>query len=96
MTANAIVADIRDALQDANHAIVAIDVHPAAWAAITSNQAWITNDAAWKALLDETPQLPKEVGTQLRDHINSRRSAGQNLIFVFSLRDQKLFLYHIQ
>lgn len=94
--ANAIVADIREALQNANNAIVAVDLPSAAWNAITANQAWVTNDAAWKALLDETPQLPKEVGTQLRDHINSKRNAGHDLIFVFSLRDERLFLYHFQ
>lgn len=93
--ANAVIAEIRDALQGSNQAVIAVDIPPAAWNAITASQTWITNDTAWKTLLDETPQLQKEVGTQLREQINSKRNSGQNLIFVFSLRDEKLFLYHL-
>jgi translation initiation factor 2-alpha kinase 4 len=90
-----VVADLRDAIQPQNLAIIGVDVPPAAWAALTSSQAWITSDSAWRMLLDETPQLQKEVAMQLRDYINNKKSAGQNYIYVFSLRDEKLFLYHV-
>ncbi len=94
--ANAVVADIRDAIQGPNHAVVGVDLHPAAWNAITASQTWITNDGAWRTLLDETPQLQKEVGVQLREYINTKRSGGASLVFLFSLRDEKLFLHHLQ
>lgn len=89
------VADIREAIQGADHATVGVDLHASAWNAITASQAWITNDAAWRTLLDDTPELQKEVGAQLREHINGKRAAGHKLIFLFSLRDEKLFLYHL-
>jgi hypothetical protein len=95
VVANAIVADIRDAIQGADHATVGVDFHPSAWSAVTASQTWITSDTAWRALLDETPELQKEVGTQLREHINAKRAAGQKLIFLFSLRDERLFMYHL-
>jgi Anticodon binding domain of tRNAs len=95
VSANAIVADVRGAVQRADHATVGVDLHPTAWNAITASQTWITNDNAWRALLDETPELQKEVGTQLREHINGKRTAGHKLIFLFSLRDEKLFMYHL-
>lgn len=94
--ANAIIADIRDAIHAPNHSVVGVDLHPAAWNAITASQTWITNDGAWRTLLEETPQLQKEVGMQLREYINGKRSAGVSLVFLFSLRDEKLFLYHFQ
>lgn len=94
--ANAAVVDVREILQNSSQAMVGVDVHPAAWNAITSSQNWLTNDAAWRTLLDDTPQLQKEVATQLREHINNKRSNGQQFIFLFSLRDEKVFLYHFQ
>ena len=94
-SANAIVADVYGAIQGADHAIVGVDLHPTAWNAITASQTWIANDAVWRTLLDETPELQKEVGMQLREHINGKRAAGHKLIFLFSLRDEKLFLYHL-
>lgn len=89
------VADVREAIQRTDHATVGVDLHPAAWNAVTASQTWVTNDSAWRALLDETPELLKETGTQLREHINGKRAAGHKFIFLFSLRDEKLFLYHL-
>ncbi|KAG9057226.1 hypothetical protein FS842_008151 [Serendipita sp. 407] len=94
--ANAAIADIRDSIQCSNHGVIGVDMHPSAWNAITANQAWITNDTAWRTLLEETPQLQKEVGVQLREHINAKRNEGKKLVFVVSLRDEKLFLFHLQ
>lgn len=95
-SANAIVADVRETLQHAHHAVVGVDLHPTAWNAITASQSWIDNDSAWRSLLEETPQLQKEVATQLREHIVNRREAGQMMVFLFSLRDEKIFLYDLK
>jgi translation initiation factor 2-alpha kinase 4 len=95
-TANTTAIDLRETLQNSSQAMVGIDVHPAAWNALVASQNWLTNDTAWRTLLDETPQLQREVAMQLREHINNKRNNGQRFIFLFSLRDEKVFLYHFQ
>lgn len=62
---------------------------------MTASPAWITQENAWKALLEE-PHIQKEVLVHLRDQIlHVRRTTGTQLIYVFSLRDEKLHMYYL-
>jgi len=95
MKANAIVADIKEAAQAATPPVIGVDVPTGAWSVMTASSAWITQEHAWKTLLEE-PHIQKEVLVHLKDQIlHLIRTTGTQLIYVFSLRDDKLHMYYL-
>lgn len=93
--ANAVLADIKEAAQAATPPVIGVDVSAGAWNVMTASPAWITQEHAWKMLLED-PHIQKEVLVHLRDQIlHVRRTTGTQLIYLFSLRGEKLHMYHL-
>ncbi|CAK5281348.1 unnamed protein product [Mycena citricolor] len=71
--------------------ILAIDVPPAAFDAMTRSSAWVAqDDEAWKAVAGMLPQWA--YAQQIRDAVAKRRSEGFKYMLLFAVREERVQL----
>jgi eukaryotic translation initiation factor 2-alpha kinase 4 len=79
-------AQIKSALQ-AGMPILAIDVPPNAFDAMSKDSTWVTDDEAWKAILSNFPSSHNTYAHQIRDAA-SKRKVDHQFLLLYAVREE--------
>lgn len=93
--AHHIVDEIRESA-NAGIPLVAVDVPPATFSAMTSNQDWISQDDAWRNVTAAFPSFQNSYALQIREALLKRVTQGHRLLLLVSLRDDSVFLFRLK
>ncbi|KZS96040.1 Serine/threonine-protein kinase [Sistotremastrum niveocremeum HHB9708] len=74
--------------------MIAIHVTQASFTALTASHSWITDDEAWKTVLDTFP-APLSYAHQIREAVLKGKAEGHRYILLISLRDDQVHLLHV-
>ncbi|KAG8705429.1 hypothetical protein FRC08_001676 [Ceratobasidium sp. 394] len=91
--------DLQNAVRQASSAgiqILAADVPPAAFNAMTSGTAWLSDEDAWKAVLAAFPKDQAGHAAQVREEFVRKKTQGHKLLLLLSVRDDRVFLFTLR
>ncbi|KAF7297638.1 hypothetical protein MKEN_01386800 [Mycena kentingensis (nom. inval.)] len=73
--------------------ILAIDVPPSAFEAMTRSETWLTDEEAWKTLAGASfPNQQWAYAQQVREAVLKRKAEGHAYILVFAVREERMQL----
>lgn len=76
--------------------VLAADVPPAAFNAMTANIAWLADDDAWKTVLAAFPKDQSSHAAQVREEFVKKKAQGHKLLLLLSVRDDRTFLFTLR
>lgn len=76
--------------------ILAVDVPPSAFNAMTSGIAWLSDDDAWKTVLAAFPKEQAAHAAQVREEFLAKKNMGHKLVLLLSVRDDRVFLFNLR
>jgi len=88
-------ADIREYITS-GIPLIGIDVPPSTFNALITNYDWLTEEDSWRGVVAEFPHLQNPYAIQIRETIAKYKLDGHRFVILFSLRDDRVFLYHFQ
>jgi eukaryotic translation initiation factor 2-alpha kinase 4 len=90
LTAYGATVQVQNAFQ-AGMPILAVDVLPVIFDAMTKNSVWITDDEAWKLLLSSFPSSQIAYASQIREAA-AKYKAEHPYILLFAVREERVQL----
>lgn len=94
-----IAQDLQNSVRQASTSgiqVLAADVPPTAFNAMTASLAWITDDDAWKAVLTAFPKDQSSHAAQVRGEFVKKKAQGHKLLLLLSVRDDRTFLFTLR
>ncbi|KAG9128480.1 hypothetical protein FRC07_009703 [Ceratobasidium sp. 392] len=91
--------DLQNAVREASSAgiqVLAADIPPTAFNAMTSGIAWLSDEDAWKAVLAAFPKDQAGHATQVREEFVKKKAQGHKLLLLLSVRDERVFLFTLR
>jgi translation initiation factor 2-alpha kinase 4 len=76
--------------------VLAADVPPAAFNAMTSGIAWLAEEDAWKGVLAAFPKDQSGHAAQVREEFVKKKTQGHKLLLLLSVRDDRVFLFTLR
>lgn len=71
--------------------MLAIDVPPPVFDAITRNSAWVTDDDVWRPISSAFPTQQSAYANQVREAV-AKRKADHQFILLFAIREERVQL----
>lgn len=75
--------------------VLAVDVSPALFDAMTKNAAWITDDDAWKPIASMFPAAQPGYAHQIRETASRRKAEGHPYILLFAVKEDRAQLLNL-
>jgi translation initiation factor 2-alpha kinase 4 len=72
--------------------ILAVDVLPGVFDAMARNSVWITDEEAWRAILNVFPAQHAAYAQQIREAAAKRKTEGHLFILLFAVREERVQL----
>jgi translation initiation factor 2-alpha kinase 4 len=69
-----------------------VDVPPIVFDAMTHSGSWITDEEAWKIILNTFPAQNTTYAQQIREAAAKRRAEGHRFLILFAVREEKVQL----
>ncbi|KAG9101505.1 hypothetical protein FRC06_002969, partial [Ceratobasidium sp. 370] len=91
--------DLQSAVREASSAgiqILAADIPPTAFNAMTSGTAWLSDEDAWKVVLAAFPKDQASHAAQVREEFVKKKAQGHRLLLLLSVRDDRVFLFTLR
>ncbi|KAG8734893.1 hypothetical protein FRC12_018300 [Ceratobasidium sp. 428] len=91
--------DLQNVIREASSAgiqILAADIPPTAFNAMTSGIAWLSDEDAWKTVLTAFPKDQASHATQVREEFVKKKGQGHKLLLLLSVRDERVFLFTLR
>ncbi|PFH46932.1 hypothetical protein AMATHDRAFT_7250 [Amanita thiersii Skay4041] len=77
--------------------ILAVDVNPTVFDAMTRSQSgWITDEEAWKTVVNSFPSTLTAYAQQIREAAAKRRAEGHRWMILFAVREERVQLLNLQ
>jgi len=76
--------------------MLAVDVPPAVFEAMTRSSSWITDEEAWKVVLNTLPPQSSAYAQQIRDAASRRRAESHRFLILFAVREERAQLLTLQ
>lgn len=88
---------VKSALQSGNAPMLAIDVPPSVFDALSRNDQWVTDDEVWRALIAELPTLQLGYANQVREAVEKKRNefvsgTGCEFLLLFAVKEERAAL----
>ncbi|KAG8745969.1 hypothetical protein FRC10_006532 [Ceratobasidium sp. 414] len=91
--------DLQNAVREASSAgiqVLAADIPPTAFNAMTSGTAWLSDEDAWKTVLAAFPKDQTSHAVQVREEFVKKKAQGHKLLLLLSVRDDRVFLFTLR
>jgi len=72
--------------------ILAVDVPPPVFDAMTRSGSWITDEEAWKTVLSASPAQNTAYAQHIREAAAKRRTEGHRFLILFAVREERIQL----
>ena len=72
--------------------ILAVDVPPLFFDSMARSGSWITDEEAWKIVLNTFPPQNTTYAQQIREAAAKRRAEGHRFLILFAVRDERVQL----
>ena len=83
---------LKTAMQSGNMPMVAVDVPPATFEAMTKNDLWVTDDDAWRSVASGFPTQHTAYASQIRECIARKKNDGIGFVILFAVKEERVAL----
>lgn len=75
--------------------ILAVDVPTSLYDAMTKNTIWITDDDAWRNIINSFAPSHSAYAWQVREAVAKRKADGQIFLLLFAVREERVHLLNL-
>lgn len=74
---------------------LAVDVPTSLYDAMTKNNAWITDDEAWRTIINNFAPSHSAYAWQIRESVAKRKADGLTFLLLFAVREERVHLMNL-